>query len=61
MEDLWRKSSKCNPNNRECVEVSITENFVKVKDSKTNTSHLHFTYEEWRAFTDGVIAGEFRV
>jgi len=56
----WRRASFCQGG--ECVEVSISAHIVKVRDSKDRSSGgpvLSYTTDEWRAFTQGVRAGEF--
>ncbi|MEM7322977.1 MAG: DUF397 domain-containing protein [Actinomycetota bacterium] len=56
----WQKSSYCNPCCGNCVEVSISEADIRVRDSKDpGGGTLTFTQEEWTAFVAGVKAGEF--
>jgi len=59
----WRKSKSC-PNNATCVEVFVSPKtgLVGVRDgSEPEAGALWFTPAEWRAFIDGVKAGEFDV
>ena len=57
----WRKSTASGdtPN---CVEVAeLSDGSMLVRDSKDpDGPHLHFTGNEWDAFLDGAVAGEFR-
>lgn len=56
---VWRKSSKSMTN--ACVEVAQVDESYLVRDSKNpDGSFLTFSKEEWTAFCDGVVAGEFR-
>jgi hypothetical protein len=57
MELTWIKAGSCNVEH--CVEVAFTKSFVHVRDSNNPTKVLDFTYEEWRAFTEGAKLGEF--
>ena len=54
----WRKSSLCD-NGQSCVEVSLRDGEVCVRDSKSPLQEMHFSVPEWVAFTAGVIRGEF--
>lgn len=43
-----------------CVEVEIGINAILVRDSKNpERCSLIFTHKEWKAFVNGVKAGEF--
>jgi hypothetical protein len=53
----FKTSSFCNWG--ECVEVSVSEHGVLMRDSKDPEHVLEFTPEEWDAFLKGVKAGEF--
>jgi hypothetical protein len=54
----WRRSSECAGGS--CVEVSILDDQVAVRDSKdANRQVLLFTAPEWHAFLAGVRKGEF--
>jgi hypothetical protein len=56
----WHKSSSSGGG--ECVEVSIANELVHVRDSKNrNEAILSFTFREWSAFLTGVRLGEFDV
>jgi hypothetical protein len=55
----WRKSSLSFANG-DCVEVAVLEDAVLVRHSKhPSDGILRFTLAEWRAFTAGVLNGEF--
>ena len=55
----WRKSSYSG-NTGNCVEVSVTESVVAVRDSKDlGRPQLAFTPAEWQAFAAIVKTGEF--
>jgi hypothetical protein len=55
----WRKSSFSNAD-RNCVEVSMLDDAVAVRDSKDPAGPvLVFTPTEWDAFTRGVVDGQF--
>lgn len=55
----WHKARASATGN--CVEVAVTaEDRVMVRDSKNpRGAQIAFTESEWRAFLDGVAAGEF--
>lgn len=54
----WRKSTRSQANG--CVEVAIAPDQVAVRDSKDREGPvLTFTPHEWKAFCEGVMAGEF--
>ncbi len=58
---VWRKSTRSNAGG-DCVEVAETPDAIGVRDSKDPTGPvLVFTVAEWRAFLEGVHAGEFEV
>jgi hypothetical protein len=58
---MWRTSSRCGANGP-CVQFAELPGGVGLRDSKDPGGPvLRFTPEEWRAFTAGVIAGEFDV
>jgi Domain of unknown function (DUF397) len=57
-EPAWRRSHLCA--NGECVEVGQQDGKILLRDSKDPRSRvLRYTAEEWRAFVDGIKAGEF--
>jgi predicted secreted Zn-dependent protease len=57
-EITWRKASFCGGG--ECVEVGQHDGLVVMRDSKQPAGNLlRYTSEEWRAFVNGVKAGEF--
>jgi hypothetical protein len=54
----WRRSSFCS--NSTCVQVAGRGDVVAIRDSKvTDSPVLQYTIDEWRAFVEGVKAGEF--
>lgn len=54
----WRTSTRSGGSN--CVQVAFVDDNVLVRDSKDEAgATLRFNRAEWRAFTAGVIAGEF--
>ena len=58
----WRKSSYSGNNGGQCVEVAVPEggSAVLVRDSKEPLGpSLVLGHAEWRAFVEGVRAGEF--
>jgi hypothetical protein len=56
----WSKP-QASGNSGNCVEVLITADRVRVRDTKEGGlgSELRFTHSEWAAFVDGVRKGEF--
>ncbi len=55
----WYKSSYSESASA-CVEVKITDDGVRVRDTKDRSKPAHrYTHAEWRAFTLGVKDGEF--
>lgn len=58
---IFRKSTMSGGGN--CVEVAkYSNNIVKVRDSKDrNGATLVFTFEEWKAFLQGVHNNEFEI
>lgn len=55
----WRKSTRSGGQGN-CVEVADAPDAIGVRDSKDPSGpNLVFTRSEWRAFVDGVKAGEF--
>ena len=61
MEELsgWHKSSY-SAHSDNCVEVGYGEGVIGVRDTKDRSAGtLVFTRAEWKAFLDGVKAGEF--
>jgi hypothetical protein len=56
----WRKSSRSSPSGDNCVEVAFAADAVAVRDTKDRqAAMLLFTGDEWKAFIEGVKAGEF--
>lgn len=54
----WRRSSFCD--NLGCIEIRREGSQILIRDSKDPASTpLRYTFEEWRVFIAGVMAGEF--
>jgi hypothetical protein len=55
----WRKSNQSDSGG--CVEVARVEGTIGVRDTKDRGtgSILTFNEREWRAFTGGVVLGQF--
>lgn len=63
-DSLFVKSSSSQPGGiiTRCVAVARTPEVVAVRDTKDpSKTTLTFTHEEWKAFLEGVQAGEFNV
>ena len=57
----WRKSTYSNGSGGNCVEVADLPNGRAVRDSKHPDGRiLVFTGDAWRAFVQGIEAGELR-
>ncbi|WP_327105841.1 DUF397 domain-containing protein [Nonomuraea glycinis] len=58
---IWRKSTRSSGNGGQCVEVAMNlPGVVAVRDSKNpNGPRLLFTRPEWKAFVNGLKAGDF--
>ncbi len=55
----WQRSSHCGSG--ACIEVAFAGEYVFIRDSKdSGRLPLRFTVDEWAAFRDGVLNGEFR-
>jgi hypothetical protein len=55
----WRRSEYCGT--AACVEVARVDGLYLVRDSKNpQGATLSFNHAEWRAFEQGMIAGNFR-
>lgn len=59
--NVWRKATASANNGGGCVEVMITGDAVKVRDTKDGgAGPVHvYTHLEWRSFLDGAKKGEF--
>ncbi|WP_239117201.1 DUF397 domain-containing protein [Planotetraspora phitsanulokensis] len=57
---VWRKALESNSTGQ-CVEVGITNDGVKVRDSKHGEASpvLSYTFTEWAVFLRAVKGGEF--
>ena len=62
LNETWRKATRSN-NNGACVEVRAVGGDVQLRDSKDGGRGpvLTFTPEEFEAFADGVVKGEFEI
>ncbi|MGI5178684.1 DUF397 domain-containing protein [Dactylosporangium sp. CA-152071] len=57
---VWRKSTRSGPYSDNCVEVADLAGGRAVRDSKDAAGPvLVFDVDEWAAFREGVLAGEF--
>ncbi|GIE89299.1 DUF397 domain-containing protein [Actinoplanes regularis] len=58
---VWHKSTRSGGNGGDCVEVAANlPGIVALRDTKDpDGATLIFTHAEWRAFLEGVRAGEF--
>jgi len=57
----WVKSS-ISGNDANCVEVFVTDDEVRVRNSNIPDSpEVPYTYPEWKAFIEGAKGGEFDV
>jgi hypothetical protein len=55
----WQRSTFCSGGN--CVEVTKVGDEYLIRDSKNpDIPPLSFTADEWTAFVNGVLGGEFR-
>jgi uncharacterized protein DUF397 len=58
LNEVWRKSTRSQDTN--CVEVAYRGGEVRVRDTKNRAAALvAVTPDDWRAFVNGVKAGEF--
>lgn len=54
----WHRSRSANHTTG--IEIAFADSAVFIRAAHDPTHVLEFTRDEWRAFTDGVNAGEFR-
>jgi hypothetical protein len=58
----WRKSSFSTGNDDNCVEVAFVGTSIAVRDTKNREGGAQmYALGEWRAFLEGVKAGEFNI
>lgn len=58
LNEVWRTSTRSQDTN--CVEVAYRAGEVRVRDTKNRAvGMVAVTPQDWRAFVDGVKAGEF--
>jgi Domain of unknown function (DUF397) len=57
----WRRARACNNGHDTCVEVAFHEDVISVRNSQEAALVVVFTALEWRAFLEGVRAGEFDI
>ena len=55
----WHCARACNNGHDTCVEVAFHDHVVSVRNSQQVGQLVTFTTLEWRAFLEGVRAGEF--
>ena len=54
----WRKSSASEAGG--CIEVRLHDQTVQLRNSRLPLGHvLEFTFDEWKAFLDGIYKEEF--
>lgn len=56
-EPIWRRSVHCT--DAACIEISPHDGGVMLRSSLRPARVLHLTTDEWSAFLDGVIGGDF--
>jgi Domain of unknown function (DUF397) len=58
--NVWRRSTASGGGSTNCVEVSVTSEFVFMRHSQSPKGPvLAFSLSEWEAFLTGVRRGEF--
>jgi hypothetical protein len=55
---VWRKSTRCESG--ACVEVAITGEGVKMRDSKNPDGFLTFSRDAWSDFMDSINRGDLQ-
>jgi hypothetical protein len=55
----WKTSTKCESG--QCVEVAITTDSIKIRNSNDHSVVASFTIDEWKAFVLGAKDGEFDI
>jgi hypothetical protein len=55
---VWRKSSYCAAG--ECIEIAQKNDVILMRSTLAPRAVVRFTAAEWRAFSQGLQAGEFR-
>ena len=53
----WRKATFCQ--NRECAEVAEEDGEILLRSTREPGTVVRLTGAEWRAFKEGIAAGEF--
>ena len=56
----FKKSSFCG-GCKSCVEVSLQDKKVVLRNSNKNQEHISYTLDEWKAFISGVKNSEFDI
>ena len=60
--NVWRRSTASGGGGGNCVEVSITSEYVLMRHSRSpHGPRLKFSFAEWEAFLTGVRDGEFDI
>lgn len=57
----WRKSTKCDMSGPNCVEVLRVDDHISIRNSQRPDVTIGYDRDEWRAFVEGVKAGEFDI
>ncbi|GIJ63224.1 DUF397 domain-containing protein [Virgisporangium aurantiacum] len=55
----WIQSSKCTNGADLCLQMAAEPDRVSVRGTTTPHVELDLTYDQWRTFVAGVVAGEF--
>jgi hypothetical protein len=53
----WRRSRYCA--NTDCVEITRLNGIIMLRNSTHPRTVVRYTPQEWRTFTQGLLAGDF--